>query len=164
MKRTLLSVLLAAGAVSGAYASQVWVLPGSDPVSVSLPPGEGSFDDAITFLGGDGGSLVLNLPAAPGVTYSSVMLDTTPLTQASDGSWSTGNAGLALNGPATLHLQGVSTSGKSLLTLTGGLAGASTSVGGGDQPPPAVPEPATWAMGLAGLSALGWIGRRRRGR
>ena len=31
---------------------------------------------------------------------------------------------------------------------------------GGDVPPPAVPEPATYALLLAGLGAVGWVGRR----
>lgn len=33
---------------------------------------------------------------------------------------------------------------------------------GGDVPPPAVPEPATYALLLAGLGAIGWLGRRGR--
>ena len=120
---------------------------------------------AASFVGGTGGNVAFYAGASPG------SLPGGPVTFQSDASFDSDPAGDLSNGinggeTATFAITGAAGDSFDLGALTAGLHVRSLVTASASVitlvPVPAVPEPQTYALLLAGLGAMGFVGRRRR--
>ena len=146
-------------ASSGAFADSfsLGVLPAipNAPVPVAVPKPTGGLSDFFSFVLPAGWTQALataNFTLTPGIQDLSIKLWNDSLTTV----LATGS--FAAGGVATLDTAGL-TPGTTYAYQVTGFANAPTSYSFAAQ---AVPEPGTYALFLAGLTAVGWVARRRR--
>ncbi|MBK6854893.1 MAG: PEP-CTERM sorting domain-containing protein [Burkholderiales bacterium] len=146
-KKIAVAALLAASAVSSfaAFTSVGGGLTGSDQTVDSFVA-SGSFTSAINFVGSTGYSAWLTNGTT---TYNYVPGGVFFVGSTAINTFSLG--GSLANDTWEIHVAG-----------TGGSFNAATTYNVGTLPSAPVPEPETYAMLLAGLGALGFMGRRRK--
>lgn len=165
MKKTLIAALLAGSSFAALAVPTALTFDVDNSAWLFSKPAAGSFLDEYTFQlpfaqASFSSSFSTSVNGSRDIDFTSISLtdgNTTLYNFVQTSTDSTGSEQWTLNNAAlsaatTYHLVLVGTSAVGSTLYTGELSVVS-----------AVPEPSTWAMGLAGLAAMAFIARRRQG-